>query len=240
MTKASSQFCPISAAADILAQRWVVLILRDLHGGCSRFNELRRALPKLSPSLLSQRLKMLQGAGLIVRTEDEKGATYGLTEAGKETLPIVRLFGIWGQRWQREQMKPDELDEGVLLYYLSSGLDRSYLAKPRTVIKVELTDEPRRDWPEWWMIFEPDEVDTCVEDPGFDVDFYIFGTLEDLFDVWHGRLPLHQALDDGRIDVAGDLDLERNFIRFFRGSPYAELPRPPDYADVVELLRNLD
>ena len=61
------QYCPISKALEQLGEKWTLLIIRELLQGRSRFNELQRGLPKISPGLLAKRLKQLESAG-IVRT----------------------------------------------------------------------------------------------------------------------------------------------------------------------------
>ena len=95
------QFCPIAKASEILGERWTHLVVRELGAGGETFNDLRRGLPLISPSLLSTRLKSLEAAGVVARTETEGGIRYTLTEAGQELKPIILQMGIWGQRWAR-------------------------------------------------------------------------------------------------------------------------------------------
>ena len=102
MTTASyQQFCPVAMAAEILCTRWTIVVLREMFAGSSRFNELRRGVPRMSPALLSRRLKELEAAGVVARevsTSDPAVFEYQLTEAGRELGPLVEAFGIWGQR----------------------------------------------------------------------------------------------------------------------------------------------
>ena len=96
------QFCPVAMAAEILCTRWTVVLLRELIAGSTRFNELRRGVPRMSPSLLSRRLKELELAGIVARTASASEphlSKYQLTASGRELGPIVEAFGIWGQRW---------------------------------------------------------------------------------------------------------------------------------------------
>ena len=81
------QFCPVAMAAEILCTRWTVVLLRELIAGSTRFNELRRGVPRMSPALLSQRLKDLEAAGILARisSASDRGAfEYQLTAAGRE------------------------------------------------------------------------------------------------------------------------------------------------------------
>src|SRR5438132_3328106 len=94
------QFCPVAMAAEVLCTRWTVVFLREAVAGSTRFNELRRGVPRMSPALLSQRLKELEAAGIITRqpSSSEPGVfEYHLTEAGRELNPVVEAFGMWGQ-----------------------------------------------------------------------------------------------------------------------------------------------
>ena len=91
-------FCPVAQASEVVAQRWVPLILREIMVGYHRFNEIRHALPLISPSVLSQRLKSLENDGVIRRQNAEDGTSYHLTEAGEELRPIIRAMVDWGVR----------------------------------------------------------------------------------------------------------------------------------------------
>jgi DNA-binding HxlR family transcriptional regulator len=109
MTDSSyNQFCPVAMAAEILCSRWTLVLLRELVVGSTRFNELRRGVPRMSPALLSKRLKDLEAAGIVTRTAmpDEPDVfEYRLTEAGKDLRPIVEAVGVWGQRWLQPKQR---------------------------------------------------------------------------------------------------------------------------------------
>jgi len=216
-----------------------MLILRDLHAGCRRFGEFRRGVPKMSPTLLSQRLKSLEKDGLLRRCEGDAGVEYELTPAGEETRAIVQIFGIWGHRWLRRRGEPNELDESFLLYAVGAGLDRRFLKTERTVIHFIFTDRPKIAWDLWWMIVTPDDIDTCVEDPGFDVDVYVESDLATLSDAWHGMVSVPAALKSGAIQVAGDTALRATFPKWFCGSPYAKISTPPKAVDMSDLLKQM-
>src|SRR5215213_4527142 len=100
MTEGSySQFCPVAMAAEILCTRWTVVLLRELVSGSTRFNELRRGVPRMSPALLSKRLKELEAAGIVDRVplpRDPELYEYRLTKGGEELRPIVEAVGAWG------------------------------------------------------------------------------------------------------------------------------------------------
>src|SRR5438128_5894869 len=92
-----AQFCPVSRGAEIFAERWTPLILRELLNGSHRFSELQLGLPRISRNLLTQRLAALVRAGVIERMPAERGRgyTYRLTRAGEDLRPVVQALGAW-------------------------------------------------------------------------------------------------------------------------------------------------
>lgn len=136
------QFCPVAKASEILTERWTPVILRDLLAGSHRFNEIRKGVPLMSPSLLSTRLKMLEREGVIERrhTKSNGSVEYHLTPAGRELEPFVQFLGTWGQRWVRDRLHEDELDPGLLMWGIRGGIDPGVFPAGRTVIQFEFTD----------------------------------------------------------------------------------------------------
>ncbi len=106
------QFCPVSRGAEIFAERWTPLILRELMNGSHRFSELQLGLPRISRNLLTQRLASLIAAGVIERRplEHARGSSYHLTPAGEELRPVVQALGAWGYRWGGTNLPPGKLD----------------------------------------------------------------------------------------------------------------------------------
>ena len=139
--KTYGQYCPVARAAEILGERWTLLILRDILGGARRFNQIRNGVPRMSPTLLSQRLKGLETFGLITRQAVPGTGVieYAPTQAGLEARPIIELFGVWGQRWVRNRLGDDELDVSLLMWYLQCGVDPRHFDTERRVVCFEFT-----------------------------------------------------------------------------------------------------
>lgn len=96
--KGYGQYCPIAQAAEILTERWTPLVLRELLVRGTRFNDIRRGVPLMSPSLLAKRLRSLEEAGVLERRARSNGGTeYQLTEAGRELGPLILQLGDWGK-----------------------------------------------------------------------------------------------------------------------------------------------
>ena len=93
------QFCPVAKTSELLCERWVPLIVRELLLGSRRFSDIQRGIPLISPTLLTKRLRQLEAAGAIERVQSGRSAQYSLTEAGWELYPIIEAMGVWGQRW---------------------------------------------------------------------------------------------------------------------------------------------
>ncbi len=239
--KSYGQFCPVSKTAEILCERWTLLILRDLLAGSRHFNELRKGVPLMSPTLLSARLKRLVEVGIVERrkVKGNGAAEYHLTTAGHEIQPIVQLFGIWGQRWVRNGLDGDDLDVGLLMWAivldLRSGIDADLFAGDRTVVQYEFTDitGPTRLW---WLIIEPSDVDLCIKDPGFDIDLFVTTDLPTLTKAWMGDIPIKRAVRSGAIELHGSPLLARTFDKWMRGSPFVNVDLPPKRLSLEQLL----
>ena len=118
MRKGYGQFCPVAKAAEVLAERWTPLVMRELLEGSKHFNDLHRGVPLMSRSLLSLRLKQLEAVGAVERRSGQRGWEYHLTSAGNEISPIIQSLGEWGQRWYRSNFGPEDLDVGRLMWAL--------------------------------------------------------------------------------------------------------------------------
>jgi DNA-binding HxlR family transcriptional regulator len=222
------QFCPVAMAAEILSTRWTVVLLRELLAGSTRFNDLRRGVPRMSPALLSQRLKELEASGILCRTPSpiEAGLfEYHLSEAGRELEPLVEAFGVWGQRWVKSELSLQHLDVSLLMWDMRRNLDPTPLPKRRSVIHFqypELSPSQRS----WWLLVGTDaEVDLCSVDPGFDVDLYVSTDLRTMTAIWMGFDNVRNAQGAGRMMVSGDRRLAADMQAWLGLSPFAKSAR---------------
>lgn len=223
-----NQFCPVAMAAEILCSRWTLILLRELVVGSTRFNDLRRGMPRISPALLSKRLKELEAAGIVSRfpVNAEPGVyEYRLTEAGRALKPIIEAVGHWGHRWVESAASLKNLDPNLLMWDMRRNIDPKPLPARRTVVQVIFADleEASR---KWWLIVQPgDDVDLCSVDPGFDVDLYLATDLRTMTEVWMGYVDIARAKDDGRIIFTGNPSLEADFRSWLRLSLFARKER---------------
>ena len=222
------QFCPLAMAAEVFAERWTPLVLRELLYGHTRFNELKRGVPLMSPSLLSQRLKQLQFAGLIERVKDADGnPEYRMTKSGEQLRPVVEGLAAWGLRWLQHQTPARNLDVALLMWDMRRNLRRDVVpADRRTVIEFRFAGVPSAKRI-WWLVFEEGDVDLCIKPPGFDVDLRVQTDLRTLTDVWMGQKKLKEAIDAGALQLEGARETCSLFRLCFDPHPLARMPQWP-------------
>lgn len=217
------QFCPVAKAAEILCEKWVILVLRELMMGSTRFNDFRRGLPKISPTILSRRLKTLEQQGVIARTpgSNKRNYEYHLTESGEELRPIVLGFGTWGHRWAKNKITNEDLDAGFLLWDMRRRLNTEFFKQDRVVIHIEFTDQKKTDR-HWWMIIDQNEIDLCFEDTGHEPDIVITTTLPIMTKIWLGYRSVHSALEKQEIKILGTSSYVKNITKWLGRSTFAE------------------
>jgi DNA-binding HxlR family transcriptional regulator len=226
MTQGSyKQFCPVAMAAEILCSRWTVVLLREMLAGSTRFNELRRGVTRMSPALLSQRLKDLENAGIVsrVKVDGEPGLfEYHLTRAGRELQPLIDGFGVWGQRWVESEMSLQNLDAQLLMWDMRRSLDPTPMPRRRSTIQFRYRDAAAAHRV-WWLIVAPGtEVDLCSVDPGYDVDLYVASDLRTMTAIWMGLDTVRKAVSESRMDLVGDQLLAKNMQTWLGLSPFAK------------------
>ena len=223
-----NQFCPVSMAAEIICSRWTLLVLRELVMGSSRFNELRRGVPSMSPALLSKRLKELESAGIVMRVaaEREPGVhEYHLTEAGAELRPIIEAIGVWGHRWVTTEATLKNLDANLLMWDIRRNINTSPMPPRRSTIQFIFNDRPVSER-NYWLIVEPSEqVDLCLIDPGFDVDLYVSTDLQSMTEIWLGYRTIDQASDNGRLLLTGSSKLAADLRSWLKLSVFANVEK---------------
>lgn len=228
MSKGYGSFCPVAKAAEVLAERWMLLIVRELLYGSRHFNDFRRALPPMSPGLISKRLQTLQQHGIVERHAGGDGhhaSEYRLTPAGEGLRPIVAGIGEWGQRWVRSDLRAEELDPGALMWYVHRHFRHDAAPRRRIVLHIDLVDV--KGLRHWWLVVNGGEVDLCAEDPGFDVDIEMQVEILSLTQIYIGDLDFAEARACGKLQVRGPKALTREMHRWFARSRFADInPRP--------------
>lgn len=220
------QFCPIAAACELFAERWTPLLLRELHAGSHRFNELQRGLPLISRTLLAQRLRELEGAGVVRRVPKPagRGFEYHLTPAGEALGPIILQLGEWGQRWVYTKVARDDLDPGLLMWDMRRRIRVEALPPQRVVAQFVFDGLPRgtKGMKQWWLILDPTGIELCLQDPGHEIDLLIEADLYAMTQVWTGELSLAAALRTKAIRLQGPTGLVRAFPGWLKLGVFAK------------------
>ena len=214
------QFCPVAMGAEVFANRWTPLILRELMAGSRRFSELQRGLPRISRNLLTQRLAWMERAGLIERRRrpDGHGGQYLLTEAGEQLRPVVVALGTWGYRWAATKVETGNLDAGLLMWFIRRRVKPDHLPAGRVVACFEF---PGHQPGVFWMILDRGAAELCQSDPDYEVDLWVTADLAAFTHVFLGHLRLDDALRSGAIHLAGRRDMRQGFRNWLGISPFA-------------------
>jgi DNA-binding HxlR family transcriptional regulator len=200
-------------------------VLREILIGSHHFNEIRRGVPRMSPALLSKRLRSLVRTGILMRRDDGNRVRYDLTPGGLELGPIIEALGEWGMRW-RSQLGDEDLDPHLLAWDMHRNLNLDAMPAGRVVLAFTFTDvEPKtRDW---WIVVEPGgAVDLCDYDPGFDVDVAATSTLRTMTSIWRGDVSWRSALGDGSLVLSGTRSARDSFPHWLKLSAFAGVARP--------------
>jgi DNA-binding HxlR family transcriptional regulator len=202
--KGYGQFCPVAVAAEVSAERWTPLILRELLAGAQRFNHIRHGVPLISRTLLAQRPRELEDAGVLQSRPlpSGRGREYGLTPAGEELRRVVDGLGAWGQRWATGRFDPRYLDVGLLMWNVRRGIDVERLPDRRIVLRFDFRALPAHDkgMRTWWLILERPDVDLCLKDAGFEVDVVVSAEAATMARIWMGHVLLSHF---ARVERAG-------------------------------------
>ena len=216
------QFCPVAKAMELLDERWTLLVVRELLAGSRHFNDLRRGVPRMSPTLLSKRLQLLVRAGVVHRSSEGTEVHYALTAAGAELRPVVEALGAWGVRWIG-RIGEEDLDPSLLMWDMRRNIDHGSVPPGRVVVRFSFTDVPARDW---WLVIAAGDADVCDVDPGHDVAVTVVSGLRTMVEIWRGDLEWPAVLRSGAVELRGPEEFRRALPRWFTQSPFAAVPRP--------------
>lgn len=218
MIRSYGQYCPIAKASELLGDRWSLLIARELLFGPLRFTDMEEGLPGISKSVLADRLKRLQRAGICEKTPD---GAYRFTDAGEALRPVLQSMGEWVARWIMNDPTPAEADPRLLMLFISRHVNREALPDERVVAEFRLSDPDDVIW----LLLEREDVSVCPEDPALPIDLVVETRTPDLYRVYIGRTTLEAERTEGRIEVRGRPSLVSAFSKWMAWSSFAEASR---------------
>ena len=218
------QYCPVARACEILADRWTLLIARELLFGSRRFNDLRRGLPRISRSLLAERLRHLEDNGVIKRHIGARPnvSEYVLTEAGNDLAEVIKHFGTWAIKWVFNDPNRDELDPALFLWKMHQRVNEREFPQGRTLVQFDLTGRKGRSV---WLTLVRGDVASSLSSPGCKSDLIVRADVSVLYRVWAGFLDYDAAVRRREILLAGPAALVQAFPRWFMWSPLVDVAR---------------
>jgi DNA-binding HxlR family transcriptional regulator len=214
--KSYGEYCPIAMGAEAIGDRWTPLVLRELICGSDRFSDIHRGVPRMSRTLLSQRLKHLERLGIVER---RPGPTYHLTESGLDLEATVWALGDWAMQWLFGDPTDEQLDSAHLMWRMRQRIVEDALPTERTVVQFEFP--AARQGRFVWLLLDPAGTTVCERDEGFEVDLYVTADIDELMRVWMGRGTWASAADAGKLTFHGPRELVRAFPTWFALSPFA-------------------
>jgi len=215
------QFCTVARGAEIFGERWTPLVVRELLCGSTHFNDIRRGLPRMSATLLTQRLRKLEEVGVVRRVRSDDGWEYQLTPAGEELRPIVLQIGHWGARWIGSRLRRDQLDAGFLMWDIRRFAQIKLFPRGRrVVICFHFRDAGPRER-RWWLVVENGEADLCRDDPGHELTLIVESTVRALTEIWTGDSDPKAEMTAGRVRIAGTQRDARELWRWLGQSMFA-------------------
>jgi DNA-binding HxlR family transcriptional regulator len=203
------QYCPVARGAEVFAERWTPVIMRNILFGCHTFNDIADGAPGLSRSLLTKRLRELERAGVITITpkEDGHGSLYEPTEAGLALEPVLNALGAWGEMWM--EVRPVHTEPGIVLWsWCEVYLRRDLLPERRVVVRFNFEYRGKPDVA--WLLIENGDAELCATDPGYGDDLVVDVNDAMALARWHlGHIEWGDALRSGGIVVKGPSELRR-------------------------------
>jgi len=217
-------YCPVQMASEVLADRWTPMIIRELVLGNTRFNDIARALPGVSRSLLVQRLRHLERMAVVETwpAATGHGNEYHLTAAGRDLERVIDALSRWAIEWLFDDFRPQDVPPRTLMWWMRRRINAEEFPPMRTVIQFRHT-APNPDT--IWFVLDHRDVSVCYRDPGFDVDLVASATTPAFAEVFQGLLTWEEAVARGRIAVHGAPRLAAALPRWFEWSPWAAVTR---------------
>ena len=218
--KGYGQFCPVALGAEIFAERWTPLILRELLSGARRFADIHRGVPRISKNLLCLRLDALERSGIIGRKPilNGRGFEYYLTKAGREFGPVIECLGAWGYKWSSHDLRDEHLDPDFLMWVMHRLVRVGNLPDCRVVVFFNFRQAPKRHY---WLVLNISEVDVCLFDPGFGTDLEVVADVRAMAEITLGHLTVREAIARGQLTLSGPRQYCRQFPNWLGSAHYA-------------------
>ncbi len=211
------QFCAIARAHELLGGRWTLLVVREILCGSRRFGDIRRGIPRISRTVLSERLHTLVDAGVLLRSERAGGPEYALAPAGKELFEMIKALGVWGQRWLPRKAASEDIDLDAVLVDMERRVRLAEIPEQPFVVRFEIGRNRHR-----FLLLRRTEAELCAHNPGFPERVVVKGPLAALVAWWRGDADFEGARRMG-LAATGDARHVRAFPDWFERYLFADV-----------------
>jgi DNA-binding HxlR family transcriptional regulator len=215
-------YCPITAAAKILQPKWNIQILRSV---ClydlTTFNDIRRLLPNVSPTLLSQRLKFLIEYGVIEKRECDRSNAqyYHPTDAGKKLTKVLIAMGEWGRGWLDQEASVHAADGAMLLWILGQKINANVMPKSAAVLHFCLDESRENGAHDYFIMFDDDQKPELTDNNfGYEPDLVILAKKSTLAACYMNYTTYATELKKQTIVLEGDYKLQKSFTNWMATS----------------------
>ena len=215
-----SEYCPIAAGVEVLGDRWTPLIIREVMVGACGFNEIHRGIPRLSRTLLAQRLRELERRGLMRHDAARPGhqGTYALTDAGQALTPIIWAMGAWAAEWIFGDPREEDCDGLTLIWRTHQVAIPAKLPENRTIVHLVLTGHGGA---QGWLDIQRPGITVCKDDQGLPVDLALQADTAQMHRWLVGLVPLRDVVAAGHARFIGPTRLARAFPTWFDTTLFA-------------------
>src|SRR4051812_9270674 len=209
-----TDYCPIAVGVDVLGDRWTPLVIRELMVGARGFNEIHRGIPRMSRTLLAQRLRELQRRGLMTHEPDGAGrpGVYALTAAGQALTPVVWAMGAWAAEWSFGDPEDADCDGLTLIWRTHQVAIPAKLPEKRTVVHLVLTGAGGA---QGWLDIQRPGITVCKDDQGLAVDLALEADTAQMHRWLVGLVPLRDLVAGGHARFLGPSRLAKAFPTWF-------------------------
>ncbi len=217
----SAEYCEVSTATRLIGDRWSLLIVRELAVGNTRFSQIHDALPGLSRSLLTSRLRYLERIGVLERravgaTDRRSTHSYALTDIGWGLVPVLRALGDWAQSKLIPAGADDRDNVPLLLRRSQDSVERAVLPGGRICIQYHFADSRESSA---FLRVNRSGVTACLGVADEDSDLVVRTTPATLSDLYWGRRTCRHAIAQRDITFEGPVAHARAFPDWFPNRP---------------------
>lgn len=211
-----TEYYPVSLGANLIADRWTMLIVREILVGATGFNAIHRGLPAVSRTLLSSRLRYLERIGVVshggARSPGSR-SEYRLTQSGLALRPVLEALGVWARDWQLPPTSAGEVNVATLIWQMYQGIVPEMLPMPELTLAFRFPDSQLSNA---WIHVGREGSRASVGIPERQPDLTVIVDSTVLNELWWGKRVCADAIARGDVGFEGASELAASYTGWFR------------------------